>query len=94
MLLWCINSLLNRGTLTSRKEILEREVSVEDLEKIYRVLTCRPDGVAPFTGAQVISFLRMYFDIVIQAEQRPMFGIDSDEDVSTRGIARWWRSFP
>ena len=49
------------------------------MEKIYRVLTCGPDGAAPFTGAQVTAFLRTYFDIIIQAEQRPERGIVPDD---------------
>jgi hypothetical protein len=87
MLLWCINSLLNRGTLTGRSEILQREVSVEDLESIYRVLTCRPDGAAPFTGAEVIDFLRMYFDIVIQVQRRPSVVLYSGPDSDPPGPA-------
>ena len=75
MLLWCIHSLLNQGgtvEIKSRMDLLKLPVSVEHLRGIYRVLTQKLRGVAPFTGTQVADFLRRYFRVVIA-------GIPTDE---------------
>ena len=75
MLLWCIHSLLNEGRtveIKSRMDLLKLPVSAEHLRGIYRVLTQKARGVAPFTGTQVADFLRRYFRVVIA-------GIPTDE---------------
>ncbi len=67
MLLWCINSLPGPKGVPLR----QRQVSAEDLRGIYRVLTQKGRGAAPFTGTQVADFLRRYFRIVIESPTRP-----------------------
>ena len=79
MLLWCINSLLNRDQIaTSKAEVLNLPISAEDLRGIYRALTRSKRGAAPFTAAEVVNFLRNYFQIKIQVEERPRGGINAE----------------
>ncbi|MGH2436830.1 MAG: LysM peptidoglycan-binding domain-containing protein, partial [bacterium] len=83
MLLWCLHSLRDPGAVDrSRKELLSLSVSAKDLRGIYRVLTQRARGAAPFTGTQVADFLRRYFRIVIAT--RPDKPGQADGSVSQR----------
>ena len=78
MLLWCVNSLLNRDRIaTSKAEVLNLLISAEDLRGIYRVLTRSKRGAAPFTATEVINFLENYFQIKIQVEERPPGGVNA-----------------
>lgn len=78
MLLWCVNSLLNRDRIAvSKNEVRALLISAEDLRGIYRALTQSRRGAAPFTAAEVVGFLKNYFDIKIQVEERPPDGVDA-----------------
>jgi hypothetical protein len=84
MLLWCINSLLNRDQIaTSKAEVLNLLISAEDLRGIYRVLTRSKRGAAPFTAAEVVDFLKHYFQIKIQVEKRPEGGVNDPSSYQT-----------
>ena len=84
MLLWAIHSLDTNIEL-ELNDLLNAEISVEELQGIYRVLTHKARGAAPFTGVQVIEFLRQYFDIAIEAQRRPFNGVEADSGYYDKG---------
>jgi hypothetical protein len=86
MLLWAIHSHPDTPkVITSINDLLPLNVSFETLQGIYRVLTLRERGAAPFTGIQVADFLCQFFEIVIEAQKRPPEGIDAPPHYYDKG---------
>jgi hypothetical protein len=86
MLLWAIHSHPDTpNVITSINDLLVSNVSAEILQGIYRVLTLRERGAAPFTGLQVAEFLCQFFEVVIEAQKRPKWGIDAPPSYYDKG---------
>jgi hypothetical protein len=86
MLLWAIHSHPDiPKVITSINDLLSFHVTFETLQGIYRALTLRERGAAPFTGIQVADFLCQFFEIVIEAQKRPPDGINAQPHYYDKG---------